>query len=199
MRSAHIRHYRGAICPFTVAWPTGSISLQGVRRTRGRPRANTQGPPGGERWSATRRPGRRALKRRPRTGGRIPPSSRTGMFGEGSRACSMRDGPGRARRRWCAAGAPWTFVTRSVWCRSAGNQLGCRARSGDFPLRRSSVLTTVPVAESANIAMYKQLASASRFGEGQRSSQESPGILCDVRHSGVHHQITSEPHDCLRR
>jgi len=27
MRSAHIRHSRGAICPFILVWPAGSMSL----------------------------------------------------------------------------------------------------------------------------------------------------------------------------
>ena len=124
MRSAHIRHYRGAVCPFTLARTTGSISLNRGSAASAADLTSNPGSPRGERWSATRRPGRGALTRRPRTGGRMPPSSRTGMFGAGSRACSMHDGPGRARQRWCAARAPWTFVTRSVWWRSASNQLG---------------------------------------------------------------------------
>ena len=138
MRSAHIRHYRGAVCPFTLARTTGSISLNRGSAASAADLTSNPGSPRGERWSATRRPGGRAVQRRPRTGGRMPPSSRTGMFGAGSRACCTRDGPGRARRRWCAARAPGTFVTRSVWWRSASNQLGPRARSGDFPLRRSA-------------------------------------------------------------
>jgi len=140
MRSAHIRHYRGAVCPFTLARTTGSISLNRGSAASAADLTSNPGSPRGERWSATRRPGGRAVQRRPRTGGRMPPSSRTGMFGAGSRACSMRDGPGRARRRWCAARAPWTFVTRSVWRRSAGNQLGprgtfCRALAARVRIR----------------------------------------------------------------
>jgi len=120
----------------------------GVGRRCGRPHANTQVLQG-ERWSAKPRPGRRALQARPRTGGRMPPSSRTGMFGGGSRACCTRDGPGRARRRWYAARAPWTFVTRSVWRRSPGNQLGPRARSGDFRRAGFTSCPHVPAARPA--------------------------------------------------
>jgi hypothetical protein len=77
----------------------------------------------------------------------MPPSSRTGTCGEVWRACFTRGGPGRARRRWCAARAPSTFVTRSAWRKSPGNQpvpfatsrrspaapIFCRARMSQLP------------------------------------------------------------------
>jgi hypothetical protein len=69
----------------------------------------------------------------------MPPSSRTGMCGEGSRACFTHDGPGRAHRRWYAARALWTFVTRSAWRKSPGNQPVPSVRPGHLPLCRSSV------------------------------------------------------------
>lgn len=159
MRSAHIRHHRGAVCPFTPARATGSISLNRGSAASAADLTPIPGSSRGERWSATRRPGRWALKRRPRTGGRMPPSSRTGMFGAGSRVCFMPGGPGRARRRWCAARAPWTFVTRSVWWRSPGNQLGPRARSGDFPLRRSGSALA-----STSVRVKSRQVSCAMFG-----------------------------------
>jgi len=145
MRSAHIRHHRSAICPFTPAWLAGSMSLNGESAAVAANLTRMPRSSRGERWSAKPRPGRRALNRRFRTGGRMPPSSRTGMFGEGSRACCTRDGPGRARRRWCAARAARTFVTRSAWRRSPGNQLGPQARSPAAPV---SCLPACPAARS---------------------------------------------------
>ena len=140
MRSAHIRHLAVQSAHSPSPGPAGSMSL--IRGSAAAAADLTPIPRSsrGERWSAKRRPGRWALKRRSRTGGRMPRSSRTGMSGEGWRACSMPDGPGRARRRWCAARAPWTFVTRSVWRRSAGNQLGprgtfCRALAARVRIR----------------------------------------------------------------
>jgi hypothetical protein len=176
MRSAHIRHHRGAVCPFTPARATGSISLNRSSAASAADLTPIPGSSRGERWSATRRPGRWALKSGPRTGGRIPPSSRTGMFGAGSRVCFMPGGPGRARRRWCAARAPWTFVTRSVWWRSTGNQLGpghvlavyCCA--GPPPPRRTPAF-------GSRAARYPVRCSAFRCAP----------------------QITSKPHDCLCR
>jgi len=46
----------------------------------------------------------------------------------------------------------------------------------------------VPAAGAGNAAKHRQPASASRLGECWRWCQKSPGILCDVRLSGVHRQ-----------
>src|SRR6266516_1340897 len=69
-----------------------------------------------------------------------------------------------------------------------------RGGAASFPPARPSAAACAgaggqrPPVRPANAARHRQPASASRLGECWRLCQKSPGILCDVRLSGVHRE-----------
>jgi hypothetical protein len=113
MRSAHISHDRGAICPFTATSPAASMALRAEFRTAAGLRLTPPSVSRGEPWTVKPVPGRGLWRRRPRTGGLMPLSSRTGVSGGELLACSTRGGLGRLRRGLSAAGIPETFAIGS--------------------------------------------------------------------------------------